>query len=362
MRYRLTLLKVMLMTVCSSAFAVSSAASTDELRIVTYNVKADTGSNDSGAGLTTVLQAIGNEHLNGNAQPIDVLALQELYSTPSVTLSYIVGQLNGIYGAGTYAYDTTADPTTGGSGGGPSGLIYNTKTVRDVGAVAIGTVSGSGAARAPMRYTLQPLATGAAATFYLYVSHAKSGTTSDDVNRRNIEAGELRTDAAALGASAHIIYSGDFNLNGSSESTYQTMIASGVGQANDPANPAGNWTDTSAFASLLTESAKDLQYRDDFQFVSGPILNQNGLQLVPGSYSVFGNNGSTPLDSAVNLTGNTALSDLSNRTDVLNSLTTATDHLPVVADYKVVGVPEPSTLALLAVGVAGLFQAWRKQK
>ena len=114
MRYRFVLLKVSVTAMCLWAFAVAAVGSTEELRIVTYNIDADTGSSDSGPGLTTVLQAIGNEKLSGNAQPIDVLALQELYSTPSTTLSYIVGQLNSIYGAGTYAYDTTADPTPAG--------------------------------------------------------------------------------------------------------------------------------------------------------------------------------------------------------------------------------------------------------
>ncbi len=306
---------------------------------MTYNIDADTGSNDSGPGLTTVLQAIGNEHLDGNAQPIDVLALQELYSTPSVTLSYIVGQLNSIYGAGTYAYDATTDPTTGGTGGGPSGLIYNTKTVRDVAAVAIGSASGSGAARAPMRYTLQPVGAGAMAQFYLYVSHAKSGDAGtgqpgSDGYRRNVEATELRADAAALGPNAHVIYSGDFNVDSSSEPAYQTLVSptidSGVGQAVDPQN--GSW----ALANL-TDSTTKLQYRDDFQFVTGPLLHQTGLQLVPASYTVFGNNGS--VSGSVNQAGNTALSDLSNQAAVLSALTTATDHLPVVADYAVIALP-----------------------
>ena len=363
MRDRLALLKVSLAVACSWASAVASVASAETLRIVTYNIKADTGSpgSDSGPGLTTVLQAIGSEHLNGgNAQPIDVLALQELYSTPSMTLGYIVGQLNGIYGAGTYAYDTTADPTTGGSGGGPSGLIYNTKTVRDVAAVAIGTDSDSGAPRAPMRYTLQPLGV-AAAQFYLYVSHMKSGDAGDDSptdgSRRNFEANELRTDAATLGANAHIIYSGDFNLDSSSEAAYQTLISStlysGIGQATDVQN--GSWA-----LGCLTESATKLEYRDDFQFVSGPMLSQNGLQLVPGTYGAFGNNGTTALGKSVDLTTNSALSDLTNRTDVLSALTTATDHLPIVADYTVVGVPEPSSGVL--AGVAGLILvalSWR---
>jgi endonuclease/exonuclease/phosphatase family metal-dependent hydrolase len=317
------------------AVAAASTASAQTLRIATYNIKADTGSPDSGTGLSTVLEAIGAEHLGGNAQPVDVLALQELYSTPSTTLSYIVNQLNSYYNSpGMYAYDTVVDPTTGGTGGGPSGLIYNTHTVQDIAATVIGTASSSGAPRAPMRYTLQPVGDGTGAQFYLYVSHAKSGTSSSDINRRNYEAGEIRNNAIGLGANAHIIYSGDFNLNDSSESTYKTMIGSGTGQAIDPANPAGNWTDTSAFAGLMTESATNLQYRDDFQFITAPMQNQPGLQLLSGTYTVFGNNGSVPFHGSV--TQSTALSDLSNRTAVLNALTTATDHLPVVADYKVV--------------------------
>ena len=79
----------------------------------------------------------------------------------SPTLQTVANYLNAIYGAGTYAYDPTYDPTDGNdTGNGPSGLIYNTKTVRDLGAAAIGTVSGSGPARAPMQYELQPIGGG----------------------------------------------------------------------------------------------------------------------------------------------------------------------------------------------------------
>src|SRR4051812_12279620 len=71
------------------------AADAQILRVVTYNIDADTGSSGvPGSDLTTVLQGIGNAHLASHAQPIDVLALEELYGDPSVTLSAIVGQLN----------------------------------------------------------------------------------------------------------------------------------------------------------------------------------------------------------------------------------------------------------------------------
>jgi hypothetical protein len=282
----------------------------------------------------------------------------------NATLQYIVGQLNGIYGAGTYAYDLVTDPTDGAgtTGNGPSGLIYNTKTVQDLGAISVGPVGSSGAARAPMLYHLAPVGDTADA-FYMFVEHAKSGTTSSDITRRGVEANEVRTSAAALGPNAHIIYSGDFNTTTSTEAGYQAMLAAGVGQAHDVANPTGNWTDTAAYRGIMTESATTLQYRDDFQFVTGNVLNgTSGLSLVPNSYTAFGNNGTTAFKGSVNAAGNTALGDLSNSQQVLNALTTATDHLPIVADYTIVSAtPEPSSLVLLAMAALPMLWAYRRK-
>ena len=114
-----------------------------------------------------------------------------------------------------------------------------------------------------------------------------------------------------------------------------------MGQANDPVNPAGNWTSSAGFKNILTESATDLRYRDDLQLVSGPMLNENGMQLVPGTYTAFGNNGTTSYGGSVTASNNTALADLPNRSAVLSALTTVTDHLPLVADYTFVGAPAP---------------------
>ena len=123
-------------------------ASAVSLRIVSYNIDdADQGNDDNitapFAGLPAVLQAIGQHHIGTNAQPIDVLGVEELNST---TLPNLVDALNNIYGVGKYAYDLTDDPTTG---GGTDGLVYNTQTVQVVSAMAVGTASTSGAARAP---------------------------------------------------------------------------------------------------------------------------------------------------------------------------------------------------------------------
>ena len=96
-------------------------AGAQTLRVVAYNIDADTsptigamGGPISGPGIETVLQAIGNATLGGNAQPIDVLALEELAAAPfrtidNAAMNGVLNKLNAIYGAGTYAWDLTSD-------------------------------------------------------------------------------------------------------------------------------------------------------------------------------------------------------------------------------------------------------------
>jgi endonuclease/exonuclease/phosphatase family metal-dependent hydrolase len=281
------------LAVSGASLCASDNSIATTLRIATYNINADTSSFENypqSANLETVLQGIGDEHLNdngvSNAQPIDVLALQELpngsggASAPS--LSSIVANLNAEYGAGTYAYDSTRDPTDAGStGNGPSGLIYNTKTVKVISATALGTVSGSGAPRAPMQYLIQPVGYSSAADFYVDVSHMKSGSDSSSASRREVEATTIASNATSLGANAHIIALGDFNINsGSSEPTYKTLTT----QFGDLGNPAENWSDTSAslarqFSPLLSESATSVRYRDDIQFAT-PAAESNSVSPI----------------------------------------------------------------------------------
>ncbi|MFO0860523.1 MAG: hypothetical protein U0570_08195 [Phycisphaerales bacterium] len=327
----------------SLALGALAADSLSAIRVVTYNTSCSgKGIVAPVAGFDTIMQGIGNHHLAGNAQPIDVLALQELDGTAfttgnSATLPFVVSGLNAIYGANTYAADTVKDPTTGGTGGGPSGLVYNTNTIQFIQAKVIGSASGSGAARAPMRYQLRPVGYGPEADFYIYVVHYKASSDSTSKNRRNIESTTIRQDADALGSSAHIIYSGDFNFtSGRSETAYATLFAAGAGKANDPANPSNTWTNTSTYRALMTESATTCDIRFDFQFVSSAVLNQDGFRLVANTYSVFGNNGSTSFGSSINSPLNTDLADLANRTQIFGLLTQVSDHLPVVADYTII--------------------------
>ncbi len=338
--------------------AVPLAARAQYLRIVTYNIEADVNKVTTPRdGLYTVLEAIGEQNLNGVLQPIDILALEETTSN-AVTVAPIVTALNGYYGAGTYAMATypgteyNGSPTTG---NGPNALIYNTKTVQLISQGGVpGTPGASGGYvvnREVLRYGFQAVGSTTGTLFYLYVSHMKSsasGTVDVYQGDRNLEAQDIRADVGSLPAGTSAIYVGDFNLDGSAEPAYQTLTASGTGQGIDPLNFPQNNAETwnGDYLGILTESAVALEYRDDIQFMTADIYNRTAaaaLRYVPGSCRAFGNNGSTIYNKTINTSANTSLNNLVGpitASSALQALTTGSDHLPEVADYV---VPTPYT-------------------
>jgi hypothetical protein len=267
-------------------------------------------------------------------------------------------------------------------GNGPNALIYNTSALNlitsDGVGLATGPVSGggNGVYRQVVRYEFQPVGdTGSNGIFYVYVSHYKSGTTSADSTDRNGEAKVIRNDEATLLGNPRVLYIGDYNTNASTDPAYQTITAvdspSGVsqGQGFDPINDPGDWATNPAFQGIMTESATDLRYRDDLQMITQNVLDDaaGGLGYISGSYHAFGNNGTTPEGGNVNSGSNTSLSsDLYedgsayiSASQLYGYLTTASDHLPVVADYEI-AVPEPGTIGVvLFIGATLLLRPRR---
>lgn len=313
-----------------------------QLRVATYNT-ATSGENSSPseprAQMPRVLQGIGDQMVSGIARPLDILLLQEQHSLETSTQA-IVDLLNDLYGEGLYARGMVSGRT---NGGGRGAIVYNTQTVELIDELAFGTVNGSVAARETMRYTLRPIGYDEASNFYVYVNHYKSGATESDQLRRDLEAREVRANANRLDADAHIVFAGDFNIQNCNESMMQTLTAEGSSQAIDPVNPFGSncdWHNNSSLRRWHTQSPSDgsdsslvaggMDDRFDFQLVTDDLLDGEGLSMIPNSYRTFGNNGSHPLNGAVNDLQNDAAPR-----SVLNALARTSDHLPVVVDYQI---------------------------
>jgi PKD repeat protein len=391
--------------------ATLASAQNLTLRIVCYNIEDDitnstfhinpttplpglifpyAGGSSTNGSVTNggVLEGIGEEILgDGVAQPIDILALEETSSNPQ-TVAPIVAGLNAFYSqynplaSNMYAMSSYQATNSGGTndGNGPNALVYNTRTVQLLASVPVDPPGGtsqlgsaSGEYREVMRYEFAPanqMGT-SASEFYIYVSHYKSGGTTTDTNDRSGEAVIIRTNAAnSLPANARVIYLGDFNMTGSSEPGYQTLVAvnspGGVaqGQGFDPYNPSGanniNWSADSNL-SEKTEEDYSLHYRDDYQLSTSAVYNATagGLALVPNTYHGFGNNGSVGYEDSVDGGNNTALnSDLAPGSPISASqlyldLIGASDHLPVVADYTI-PVPPPAAAFSFSINTNGL--------
>lgn len=356
-----------------------------QLRIVSYNTATGnpTGVNTARPGMEIVLAAIGEETINGIARPIDVLLLQEQYSTDmgddaldDVATQSFVDLMNGIYGTPEFPTPyargivdaATSHPE--GLGGGP-GIVYNTQTIQLIAENRFGTVSGAAQARSTLRYQLRPVGLGSDAGFYVYNSHYKSDSGSDDLNRRLVEATSIRTDPTygsdALGEGAHVLYVGDFNMQSSNEAAFQALIASGPGQAHDPINRLGSWSENATFADIHTQapclsSCNGLTFggmddRYDFQLMTGELLDGNGFSYigpnVPGmsglqhSYRAFGNNGTTYNDNINDPSNTYPFNGVTSytRSQILDALHSVSDHLPVVADFQMPDFSPPEILA-----------------
>jgi hypothetical protein len=287
-----------------------------------------------------------------------------------------------MYSNSSYQATQFGGITNSGFGNGPNAIVFNTRTVQLLASVAVDPRGGtnnlgstSGEYREVMRYKFAPAGITATATnvFYIYVSHYKAGTGTANEAHRLGEAQIIRTNEAIdLPATARVLYVGDYNVDYSGEAGYQTILSNTApngahqGQAIDPMNPTNNpsinWstntTDTNILV-MLTELSYKLQYRDDLQLMTTNVYYSapGGLKYVPGTYHVFGNNGTTSYSNTVNSAANSALNNrlvtngpvFISAAQLYLDLTSASDHLPVVADYT---IPVPAPL-LTGISLAG---------
>ncbi len=318
------------------------------------------------SGMNVILKSIGEETRNGIAKPIDVLLLQEQTNpapgpnSPSPSTQQFVNLLNGIYNDPNITY---AMGNRTGAGDTTQTIVYRTQTIQTIQSADEVAISSSSGPRQTLRYRVRPVGySTTAADLYLYDSHYKASLDmtppGSNANKRLSEATAIRANSDFLGEGISVVYAGDHNFyySDSREPAWDTLTAAGPGQTNDPLNRVGNWHSNSSFADVHTQSPCNsscplvgggMDDRFDFQLVTGELLDGEGLSYIgptsvgmnglEHSYHAFGNNGST-YNGNINSASNTvSLSGVTSYTksQILDALWNASDHLPVVADYQV---------------------------
>jgi endonuclease/exonuclease/phosphatase family metal-dependent hydrolase len=322
------------------------------MRIVDWNTMNGPNDATADANYRTVLQAIGNETVQGNTERVDILALQETDGPGpgGDSIDRISSVLNTLYSTNTY--NVSVSPMDG--GGDSTGFVYDSSTVTLLNSVQVGAGTLT---HNVMRGEFQPVGSPASAIFYVYSIHLKSGDGTAEATTRGTEGAFLRADADSLGEGTQVLFVGDFNMKGSEEAAYQNFISAGNAQLEDVADAPGHWNANPAFINLHSQDPQNnMDDRFDIQFASGEFFDGGGVDYVPDSFHIFGNNGTHTLGQPI--TTGTGASPT-----VLSALVAASDHLPAVGDYNILAstpsVRVSETLGGTKVVEGGLYDTYQ---
>lgn len=372
---------IMLLTLCLSSFLFLGPAQ-GQLRIVTYNT--NTFGTEVGNSnirpvrpqVDIVLEAIGEEVVNGIARPADIILLQE-QQQPDTTTQDLLNRVNAIYQSQgiTYARGFEVGNTTFSSGFGTpndseirQGVIYRTDSVELISEDSFGDLSGGliSHPREVLLHQFRPIGFDSSSDLYIFNVHFEAGDSDEDMAGRETEADQIRQyiDANNLG-DRNVIVAGDLNVSnnfefssaGFGQSALEILAAAGDGRVLDPLFPNGEMVNFSILdsgapdspfgvdlAPMLTQSPSSgagflvsggIDDRFDFILQSDELLDGSGIASIPNSLRAFGNNGST-LNTRINNGNTIIINGLASFTtsQVLNALEAASDHLPVVEDFQ----------------------------
>lgn len=301
------------LTLLLSSFAIAQDVN---FRVMTYNgLKLDGTDTDRQAAFQTVLQA---------ANP-DILLMQEIVDAAGADL--ILSALNAAgtqYARANFINGIDTDNM----------LFYRT---------SIGTLTSQNEIPTALREFSEYVMQIGSNEIRFYSAHLKASSGSTNEQKRLDEVTILRNYLNNLPAGTEFIIVGDFNIYDSNEPAYQKFIADETdndGRAEDPlasSGGVGDWHINPAFASVHTQSPRTTQFgggatgglddRFDFILTSFGINDNSKVDMVPGTYTAFGNDGNH-FDTSLLDGPNSAVS-----ATVAQALHDASDHLPVYADF-----------------------------
>ncbi len=285
-------------------------------RVMTYNgLKLDGTDTDRQSAFQTVLQA---------ANP-DVLLMQEIVDAAGADLILTALNAGGNqYSRATFINGVDTDNM----------LFYRT---------SIGTLTSQNEIPTALREFSEYVMQIGDNEIRFYSAHLKASSGSTNEQKRLDEVTVLRNHLNNLPAGTEFVVVGDFNMYDSNEPAYQKFIANEAdndGRAEDPlafSGGVGDWHINPAFANVHTQSPRTTQFgggahgglddRFDFILTSFGINDNSKVDMIPGTYTAFGNDGNH-FDTSLLDGPNSAVS-----ATVAQAIHDASDHLPVYADF-----------------------------
>jgi endonuclease/exonuclease/phosphatase family metal-dependent hydrolase len=174
------------------------------------------------------------------------------------------------------------------------------------------------------------------AGFTILSTHLKAGSTQSDADDRLVMTTEIRSYLNDYPANSNFMVAGDFNLQSSSEASYQMLIGyqtDNDGRCKDPINTGGSWHDN--YSLRLTHTQATTEYwggmddRFDFILESYALGDGDGLDYVSGSYTPYGNDG-----LHFNLAINDPPTNAAVGQTIADALAECSDHVPVYLDLQ----------------------------
>ncbi|OWY69602.1 hypothetical protein B7486_19800 [cyanobacterium TDX16] len=327
----------------SILFGAFTPTAPAQLRVVNYNVAQLNGNQTA---LQAVFVALNNDDKPGFAVAPHVYTFQEMGSAdaaPLLTMLNTVAPPGVTYALGTFTINTPPNTSESSSAGAQAMYYRSDMLVEEVaGHVDIST----GAGRNADRWKLKLIGYDSpAASFYIYSCHLKASSGSSNESQRLAGATAIRSNADALPAGTHIIYTGDWNVYTNTETPYLKFLSAGNGQSFDPLG-TGSWAGAGNAikhtqapcrngCSLVAGGMDD---RFDHQHITAAFNDGEGLALIPGTCRAFGNDGNH-YDTDINAGNNTYYPlDIPRSNALATNLKTASDHVPVVVDYQLPAV------------------------
>jgi len=321
----------------------TAAGAADGLRVATWNI-----SFYSGGRIPQIQTSVYGE-FDGRSFAPDAILLQEMASESAV--AQIVFALNTAPGS---PGDWAMAPFTDGNDT-DNGFVYRTSRLDLIGAVVV--AEGGPPPNHPRdvnRYDVRLVGYESdAAAISLYSSHMKAGTSSQDQQRRLLEAQAIRADAESLSADRHFLLGGDFNIQSSSQAAYQELVgsqANNAGRFFDPIATPGSWNNNGAFRFVHTQDPVGpggMDDRHDQLLLSATLVDGQGLDYIGDpaipystftwndanhSYRAWGNDGSS-FDTVLRSEGNEMVGPAI--ADALKAVANGAGHLPVFLDLRV---------------------------